>query len=94
MSLSNWGNPAKATCVGLTADHDAVYSVWELNDQGTLAVFNLKGQLINEHTLPGIPTNITLDACGHIFIPLQQLILQLRESCVSIKLCKMIILLL
>ena len=69
MSLSNWGNPANATCVGLAADHDAVYSVWELGDQGSLAVFNLKGQLINEHTLPGIPTNITLDACGHIFIP-------------------------
>jgi len=69
MSLKNLGNPANATCVGLAADHDAVYSVWELSDQGTLAVFNLKGQLIGEHTLPGIPTNITLDACGHIFIP-------------------------
>lgn len=69
MSLSSWGNPAKATCVGLVADHDAVYSVWELNDQGTLAVFNRSGQLINEHILPGIPTNITLDACGHLFIP-------------------------
>lgn len=69
MSLKSLGNPAKATCVGLAADHNAVYSVWELKDQGTLAVFDLKGELINEHTLPGIPTNITLDACGHIFIP-------------------------
>jgi len=69
MSLSSWGNPAKATCVGLAADHDAIYSVWELEDQGTLAVFNPRGELITEHTLPGIPTNITLDACGHIFIP-------------------------
>jgi len=69
MSLKSLGNPAKATCVGLAADHNALYSVWELKDQGTLAVFNQSGQLINEHTLPGIPTNITLDACGHIFIP-------------------------
>jgi len=69
MSLKSLGNPATATCVGLAADHNALYSVWELKDQGTLAVFNQSGQLINEHTLPGIPTNITLDACGHIFIP-------------------------
>ncbi|MBP2627444.1 MAG: hypothetical protein H6Q68_2155 [Firmicutes bacterium] len=69
MSLKSLGNPAKATCVGLAADQNTVYSVWELKDQGSLAVFNLNGQLINEHTLPGIPTNITLDACGHIFIP-------------------------
>jgi len=69
LSLKSLGNPAKATCVGLAADQNAVYSVWELNDQGTLAVFNLNGQLLAEHILPGIPTNITLDACGHIFIP-------------------------
>lgn len=69
MSLKILGNPAKATCVGLAADHNLMYSVWELSDQGTLAVFNLQGQLIAEYTLPGIPTNITFDACGHIFIP-------------------------
>jgi len=69
MSLTNWGHPTNATCVGLAVDVNAVYSVWELNDQGSLTVFNRDGQLINEHTLPGIPTNITLDACGHIFIP-------------------------
>jgi len=69
MSLKSLGNPSKATCVGLAVDHHAVYSVWELSDQGTLVVFDLNGQLINEHTLPGIPTNIILDACGHIYIP-------------------------
>jgi len=69
MSLKKLGSPTKATCVGLAADHNAVYCVWELKDQGTLTVFDLKGQLKNEHTLPGIPTNITLDASGRIFIP-------------------------
>jgi len=69
MSLKSLGNSEKATCVGLAADHNAVYSVWELNDEGTLAVFNLSGQLVTQHTLPGIPTNIILDTGGHIYIP-------------------------
>jgi DNA-binding beta-propeller fold protein YncE len=69
MSLKNLGNPANAACVGLAADHIAVYSVWEHSDHGSLAVFLRDGQLLYEHTLPGIPTNITLDNCGHIFIP-------------------------
>lgn len=69
MSLKCWGTPAKAACVGLAADHNGVYSVWEHNDQGSLAMFSLSGQLLSEHTIPGIPTNITLDACGHIYIP-------------------------
>lgn len=69
MSLTKWGNPAKSACVGLAADQNAVYSVWEHGDQGSLAVFSHNGQLLNEHTLPGIPTNIILDVCGHIFVP-------------------------
>lgn len=69
MSLKSWGTPVKAGCVGLAADHNAVYSVWEHSDQGSLAVFNHQGQFINEYTLAGIPTNITLDHHGHIFIP-------------------------
>lgn len=69
MSLKSLGNPAKATCVGLATDQNAIYSVWEHRDQGSLAVFSRKGQFINEHTLPGIPTNITLAADGQIFIP-------------------------
>ncbi len=69
MSLTSWGTPAKASCVGLAADSNAVYSVWEHNDQGSLAVFSHQGQLINEYSLTGIPTNITLDKQGHIFIP-------------------------
>lgn len=69
MSLKSLGNPTKAACVGLAADENALYSVWEHNDQGSLAVFSRNGKFINEHTLPGIPTNITLDAEGQIFIP-------------------------
>lgn len=69
MSVQNWGTPAKAGCVGLAADHSGVYSVWEYKDQGSLAIFNHQGQFINEYTLAGIPTNITLDQQGHIFIP-------------------------
>lgn len=69
MSLTTWGNPAEAACVGLAADHTAIYSVWEYDNQGSLAVFNPAGQLLQEHHLPGIPTNIILDGSGHILIP-------------------------
>jgi len=69
MSLQSWGTPAQSACVGLATDHNGVYSVWEHNDEGSLAVFSPGGQLLTEHTIPGIPTNITLDACGHIYIP-------------------------
>lgn len=69
MSLKSLGNSEKSDCVGLAADQHAVYSVWEHSDQGSLAVFSRTGQFIDEHTLPGIPTNITLDAEGHILIP-------------------------
>jgi len=69
MSLESLGNPAKATCVGLATDQNALYSIWEHHDQGSLAVFKRNGQFINEHTLPGIPTNIILDNDGQIFIP-------------------------
>lgn len=69
MSLKSWDHPAKGACVGLAADHNAVYSVWEQNEQGSLAVFTHQGQFIKEYPLTGIPTNITLDGHGHIFIP-------------------------
>jgi len=69
MSLKSWGTPAKACCVGLSSDRMAVYGVWEHGSGGSLAVFSLTGELLIEHTLPGIPTNITLDNEGHILIP-------------------------
>ncbi|MDF2634145.1 MAG: hypothetical protein K0R78_1019 [Pelosinus sp.] len=69
MSLTTWGNPAEAACVGLVADHTAIYSVWEHDNQGTLAVFSPGGQLLQEHSLPGIPTNIILHSDQHILIP-------------------------
>lgn len=71
MSLKSLGNSAKSACVGLAADQNAVYSVWEHSDQGSgsLAVFSRTGQFINEHTLPGIPTNIILDAEERLYIP-------------------------
>lgn len=69
MSLKCWGNPATAACVGLVADDNGIYSVWEHDDQGSLAMFNHEGELLTEHAIPGIPTNIILDPCGHIYIP-------------------------
>lgn len=69
MSLTPWGNPAEAACVGLTADHTAVYSVWEHDNQGTLAVFSPDGHLEQEYPLPGIPTNVILASDEHILIP-------------------------
>lgn len=69
MSLTPWGNPAEASCVGLTANQTAVYSVWEHDNQGTLAVFSPEGRLEQEYPLPGIPTNVVFDGEEHILIP-------------------------
>jgi DNA-binding beta-propeller fold protein YncE len=69
MSLTTWGNPAEAACVGLATDHTAIYSVWEHDNQGTLAVFNPEGQLVQEYPLPGIPTNVILHGDQHILVP-------------------------
>jgi DNA-binding beta-propeller fold protein YncE len=70
MSLVSWGNPEEASCVGLAASSTAVYSVWEQDNQGFLAVFTPKGELVQEFPIPGIPTNIILDDAGHtILIP-------------------------
>lgn len=69
MSLNSLSIIEKGACVGLAADNNAVYSVWEDRDQGSLSAFTLRGELISEHSLPGIPTNITLDNDGHIFVP-------------------------
>jgi len=68
MSLKNLGNRTNSSCVGLVADSTALYSVWE-GESGILAVHTATGEFLSEHILTGIPTNITLDACGHIFIP-------------------------
>jgi hypothetical protein len=69
LSLKSWGNPAEASCVGLVANHTALYSVWEHDTQGSLAIFSTTGELLHEHPIPGIPTNITLDANNHILVP-------------------------
>jgi len=69
MSLKSLEIITKGACVGLTSDNNAVYSVWEDRDQGSLSSFTPKGELLSHHLLPGIPTNITLDDNGRIFIP-------------------------
>lgn len=69
LSLKSWGNPAEASCVGLVANHIAIYSVWEHDNQGSLAIFDATGQLLHEHPILGIPTNVILDVNNHILVP-------------------------
>ncbi len=71
MAVTPWGKPEseKTACAGLAADGSAIYSVWEHNDTGTLAVFSPKGELTYEYQLPGIPTNIILSHHDHIIVP-------------------------
>jgi DNA-binding beta-propeller fold protein YncE len=70
MTLTPWGSPENALCVGLVVDTDYLYSVWELAENGTVAIFQLPdGNLSHEFTVPGIPTNITLTADKRIIVP-------------------------
>lgn len=57
------------TCVGLAADTNDVYSAWEIDNGGVVAIFNRSGKLLDEHHVEGIPTNIIYDKNGAIMIP-------------------------
>jgi YVTN family beta-propeller protein len=45
-----------------------VYTVWQHEDNGILAIFSLDGQLLDERLLLGLPTNLTQSE-QYLFIP-------------------------
>lgn len=57
------------SCVGLAASTEGIYSAWEYENCGILAIFNPDGQLIGEHRINGIPTNIIYDKNGTLMMP-------------------------
>lgn len=71
LSVTPCGTPGAPDtyCVGIQADTTALYSIWEHSGGGTFAAFDQQGHLLFEQALPGIPTNLTLDAHGHFIIP-------------------------
>lgn len=68
MSLTKLGSPDNASCVGITADAQAVYTAWEHKNSGSIAIFDNQGRLIKEHAVSGIPTNISLNN-NRILVP-------------------------
>lgn len=70
MDLAIWGHmPEDCTCVGITAADNEIYTVWEHEAGGTLAVFNRQGQLQVQHPFVGTPTSLMMTKEGLLIIP-------------------------
>lgn len=68
-NLSLFGRSCSpSTCVGLATDQTFIYTVWQHEANGILAVFSGDGHLVEERFLPGLPTNLIVSA-GYIFVP-------------------------
>lgn len=57
------------TCVGLAANTEYIYSAWELESGGVIAVFSPDGKLTGEYPINGLPTNIIYDKSGIVMVP-------------------------
>lgn len=69
MSIELLGAPAvKASCVGLAADAEAIYTAWEHKAGGTVMGLGTDGTIIWQYDIAGIPTNIIL-AKNHLIVP-------------------------
>lgn len=69
MSTKMLGAPAaKASCVGLAADGESVYTAWEHNSGGTVMELGIDGTIAWEYDMAGIPTNIIL-AGNRLIVP-------------------------
>ncbi|WP_021168145.1 hypothetical protein SOV_51430 [Sporomusa ovata DSM 2662] len=61
MSLELLGAPAaKASCVGLAANAEAIYTAWEHTAGGTVMELGTAGTITWQYDIAGIPTNILL----------------------------------
>lgn len=55
-----FARPEQASCVGLAVRDGQVYSAWEAEGGGSLAIFAPDGTLRHEQTLCAVPTNLCL----------------------------------
>lgn len=46
-------------CLGINVDATAIYTIWQNENQGVLAIFKHNGELLQERQLPGLPTSIS-----------------------------------
>jgi hypothetical protein len=51
----------RASCVGLACGEKYLYSAWEHECGGTVAIFDFWGKLKEQYDIAGIPTNVILD---------------------------------
>lgn len=68
MTLTKLGQPDNASCVGIATDQQSIYTAWEHKNGGSIAIFSLQGELLKEHILSGIPTNIVVNG-NRILVP-------------------------
>ncbi|WP_083945564.1 YncE family protein [Sporomusa sphaeroides] len=69
MNAELLGTPAaKASCVGLAADAESIYTAWEHNAGGTIMALSMTGAILWQYDMAGIPTNIIL-AGNRLIVP-------------------------
>jgi DNA-binding beta-propeller fold protein YncE len=69
MSIELLGAPAvKASCVGLAADAESIYTAWEHAAGGTIMGLKTNGNINWQYDIAGIPTNIIL-AGSRLLVP-------------------------
>ncbi len=69
MSIELLGAPAaKASCVGLAADAERIYTAWEHTAGGTVMEHGIDGAISWQYDIAGIPTNIIL-AGNRLIVP-------------------------
>jgi DNA-binding beta-propeller fold protein YncE len=57
-----------AICVGIQIVGDYIYTIWEHEQGGIIALLNEQGLLLDEFFLPGIPTHLAVTATGLLLV--------------------------
>lgn len=71
LSLKAFAQPSGATCVGIYLSKKRIYTAWETEGTGIIAVFSIDGEFLYEYKVSGIPTNICVNE-DKIYVPFTQ----------------------
>lgn len=57
-----------AICVGIQTAGDYIYTIWEQEQGGIIALLDGQGKLLDERFLPGIPTHLAVSSTGLLLV--------------------------
>jgi hypothetical protein len=58
LTLCGQASNRTCSCVGLAVSAENIYSAWEIDNGGIIAILDRDGKLADEYPVSGIPTNI------------------------------------